>query len=52
MASIKRARGRPRVPAPKEAVTLRLDPATLDKFRAAGKDWRAAMVRVLDKAKV
>ncbi|MGH6735704.1 MAG: BrnA antitoxin family protein [Methyloceanibacter sp.] len=52
MASIRRARGRPKVEAPKEAVTLRLDPKTLDKFRAAGKDWRARMARVLEKAKV
>lgn len=50
--SIKRARGRPRVEAPKEAVTLRLDPATLEKFRATGKDWRARMAKVLEKAKV
>lgn len=50
--SIKRSRGRPRLPAAKEAVTLRLDPATLDKFKAAGKDWRARMVEALDKAKV
>lgn len=50
--SIKRARGRPRVEAPKEAVTLRLDPATLDKFRATGKDWRLKMAEALDKAKV
>lgn len=51
-ASIKRARGRPRLEAPKEAVTLRLDPATLARFRATGKDWRARMAKVLDKAKV
>lgn len=52
MASIKRARGRPKLAAPKEAVTLRLDPATLDKFKAMGRDWRARMARVLDDAKV
>jgi uncharacterized protein (DUF4415 family) len=52
MESIKRARGRPPVDAPKEAVTLRLDPNTLAKFKAAGKDWRARMVKVLDRAKV
>jgi len=50
--SIKRSRGRPRVENPKEAVTLRLDPTTLAKFRAAGKDWRAKMAEALDKAKV
>ncbi len=53
MASIKRSRGRPRVEAPKLAVTLRVDPATLQKFReAAGKNWRARMVKVLNHAKV
>lgn len=52
MESIKRARGRPRVESPKQAVTLRLDPSTLDKFRATGKDWRARMVKALEKAKV
>jgi uncharacterized protein (DUF4415 family) len=52
MASIKRARGRPRAEAPKEAVTLRLDPSTLAKFRSAGKDWRAKMAKALNKAKV
>jgi uncharacterized protein (DUF4415 family) len=50
--SIRRARGRPKVEAPKQAVTLRLDPATLEKFKATGKDWRARMSEALDKAKV
>ena len=52
MESIRRARGRPKVAAPKEAVTLRLDPATLAKFRAKGDDWRSRMAEVLDKAEV
>ncbi|MFC7396063.1 BrnA antitoxin family protein [Chelatococcus sp. GCM10030263] len=51
-ASIRRTRGRPRVEAPKEAVTLRLDPRTIAKFRAAGEDWRAKMAAILEKAKV
>lgn len=50
MESIRRSRGRPRVDAPKEAVTLRLDPATLAKFKAKGDDWRARMAEVLEKA--
>ncbi|HTV70513.1 MAG TPA: BrnA antitoxin family protein [Rhizobiaceae bacterium] len=50
--SIRRARGRPKIEAPKQAVTLRLDPATLEKFKATGKDWRAKMSEALDKAKV
>lgn len=48
--SVQRARGRPRVDNPKEAVTLRLDPETLARFKAAGKDWRAKMAEALDKA--
>ena len=50
--TIKRSRGRPPVEAPKQAVTLRLDPTTLEKFKATGKDWRTNMARALDKAKV
>lgn len=51
-ASIKRSRGRPRVESPKQAVTLRLDPDTLEKFKATGRDWRARMAEALEKAKV
>jgi uncharacterized protein (DUF4415 family) len=47
---IQRARGRPRIDNPKEAVTLRLDPETLARFKATGKDWRAKMAEALDKA--
>lgn len=52
MDGIRRARGRPRVESPKEAVTLRLDPSTLARFRSTGKDWRARMARALDRAKI
>lgn len=51
-AGIKRSRGRPRLAGARVAVTLRLDPATLEKFRATGKDWRSRMAEALDKAKV
>jgi uncharacterized protein (DUF4415 family) len=51
-ASIQRTRGRPRSEAPKEAVTLRLDPATLERFKATGENWRAKMSEVLDQAKL
>ena len=51
-ATIRRGRGRPPVEAPRQAVTLRLDPTTLEKFKATGKDWRTTMARALDKAKV
>ena len=47
-ASIKRARGRPRVAEPKEAVTLRLSPSTVAKFKALGGDWRARMAEKLE----
>lgn len=50
--SIKRSRGRPRKEAPKQAVTLRLDPDTLERFKAMGNDWRAKMSEVLEKAKL
>jgi len=52
-ASIKRSRGRPKIENPKEAVTLRLSPNIVDKFKAAaGDDWRAKMAKVLERAKV
>jgi len=49
--SIQRSRGRPRVDKPREAVTLRVDPDTLARFKATGKDWRAKMAEALDAAK-
>lgn len=52
MESIRRSRGRPKTAEPKEAVTLRLDPATLARFKAKGTDWRNQMADVLRKAKV
>lgn len=51
MESIKRSRGRPRLEAPKQAVTLRVSPETLDRFKARGDDWRSRMAAALDKAK-
>jgi len=44
------ARGRPKIEAPKVAVTLRLDPDVLDRFKASGKDWRSRMAEELRKA--
>ena len=44
--SIKRSRGRPRIDSPKEAVTLRIDPNTIARFKAGGEDWRAKMEQV------
>jgi uncharacterized protein (DUF4415 family) len=52
-ASIKRSRGRPKVDNPKEAVTLRLSPDIVEKFKAAaGDEWRARMANTLKRAKV
>jgi uncharacterized protein (DUF4415 family) len=47
---MRRARGRPKIDAPKVAVTLRLEPEVLEKFKAKGKDWRNAMAEELKKA--
>jgi uncharacterized protein (DUF4415 family) len=43
-------RGRPRVPAPKQAVTLRLDPDVIAMFKSQGDDWRGRMSTALKKA--
>lgn len=48
--SIQRARGRPRIDNPKQAITLRVDPDTVARFKAGGKDWRSRMARVLNSA--
>jgi uncharacterized protein (DUF4415 family) len=48
--SIKRSRGRPRVVAPKQAVSLRIDPATLAKFQNSTREWRQVMTAALDAA--
>jgi uncharacterized protein (DUF4415 family) len=50
MESIRRARGRPPVANPKQAVTLRLDPDTVARFKAQGPDWRARMGEILKRA--
>jgi uncharacterized protein (DUF4415 family) len=51
MAAIKRSRGRPKLDAPKEPVTLRVSPGTVARYKAiAGADWRARMSETLEKA--
>lgn len=50
--AIKRGRGRPRLDNAKEAVTLRLDPRTVERFKMTGPEWRARMSEVLDKARI
>lgn len=52
-AGIKRSRGRPKVDHPKEAVTLRLPPDVVEKYKAAaGDEWRTRMATTLKRAKV
>jgi uncharacterized protein (DUF4415 family) len=48
--SIKRGPGRPKLDQSLEPVTLRLDRAVVEHFRAQGADWRKRMARVLAKA--
>lgn len=48
--ALKRGPGRPRLPNPKEAVTLRLDPEVVERFRAKGDDWRGRMAQILKDA--
>ncbi len=51
-ASIKRSRGRPRVAAPRQAVTLRLSSQTIERYKAkAGENWRALMTERLETLK-
>ena len=40
-------RGRPPVPAPKQPVTLRLDPQVLALWRASGKGWQTRAAAIL-----
>jgi uncharacterized protein (DUF4415 family) len=48
--AIKRARGRPKLDAPREAVTLRVSPETIARYKAiGGKEWRATMTEMLEK---
>lgn len=48
--SIKRSRGRPRKKHARQAVTLRLDPRVVERFKAGGDDWRNRMVEAIEKA--
>ncbi len=49
--SIRRGRGRPPVAQPKQAVSLRLDPDVVAKFKATGKGWQSRINDVLKNAK-
>lgn len=48
--TLKRSRGRPRLANAKEAVTLRLDPEIVERFKAKGDDWRSRMAEALKNA--
>jgi uncharacterized protein (DUF4415 family) len=48
--SIRRNRGRPAKADAKLAVTLRLDPETVDRFKLQGPDWRSRMSEALKRA--
>ena len=48
--SIKRSRGRPRLVNAKQAITLRLDPEIVERFKAKGDDWRSQMAQALKDA--
>jgi len=48
--SARRGPGRPKLDKTLEPVTLRLDRAVAEHFRAQGADWRKRMARVLAKA--
>ena len=50
--SIRRSRGRPTVEAPKQQVSLRLDPDVITKFKATGKGWQSKINEILKQAKV
>ena len=50
MESIRRSRGRPPVAHPRKQVSLRLDPAIIDKFKAGGKGWQTRINEALRKA--
>lgn len=49
---VKRRPGRPPVEHPKQAVSLRLEPEVLEKFRATGPGWQRRMNDVLKAAKL
>ena len=53
VAAMKRARGRPKLERPKEHVTLRLDAAVVEAFKAQGSGWHRrindALARVISR---
>jgi uncharacterized protein (DUF4415 family) len=47
--AIRRQAGRPRLPSPKQQVSVRLDADVLEKLRASGPGWQARMNAALRK---
>lgn len=50
--SIRRSRGRPKIEAPKQQISLRLDSEVIEKFKATGKGWQSRINDVLKAAKL
>ncbi|WP_323015396.1 BrnA antitoxin family protein [Devosia sp.] len=50
--SIRRSRGRPKLAAPRQQISLRLDPDVIEKFKATGKGWQSRINDVLKAAKL
>lgn len=48
--AFKRAPGRPRVAAPKQVVSIRMDPEVLEYFKRTGPGWQTRIHDVLAKA--
>lgn len=44
------ARGRPRIPNPKQSVTIRLDADIVERFKATGPGWQSRINEALKKA--
>lgn len=49
---VKRGPGRPPIANPKQAISLRLEPAVLEKFRATGPGWQRRINDVLKAAEL
>lgn len=48
--SLLRPRGRPKSANPKVAVSLRIPPKTLERWRSTGRGWQTRMVATLERA--
>ncbi|CAN5308882.1 BrnA antitoxin family protein [soil metagenome] len=49
---LKKLAGRPKLAAPKQAISIRLDPGVVEKFKATGPKWQSRINDVLKRAKV